>query len=83
MPGGRREPQTLVPGMVVIDRRGRRIGLITQVNSDSGPRAITVLINGVSINLRRDKFERSRNGEEAVILLTPSQIRTATILNTD
>jgi hypothetical protein len=77
-------PLRLEPGMVVIDRQGARVGLIQAINriDDSRP-AVEMLVNGTRFTVKASRFTLSRHGEEAVISMTKSQIRTAAILNTD
>jgi hypothetical protein len=69
--------------MVVIDRRGSRVGLISKINqSKAGRPAVSILINGTLITVSSSKLTIARDQDEAVISLTPSQLRTAAILNT-
>ena len=73
----------LKPGMAVIDRHGSRVGLIAKIHQvKDGRPAVSILVNGTPITVRKSKLKITRAGEEAIILLTPSQIRTDAILNT-
>jgi hypothetical protein len=74
----------LEPGMVVVDRRGARVGLIRKTNRlNDGQPAVEMLVNGTPITVKASRFRLSRRSEEAIISMTRSQIRTAAILNTD
>jgi len=78
-----RELRGLKPGMVVKDRRGATVGLITKVEqSKDGKPAVQLDVNGTTIIVLASRFRLSRRGDEAVISLTRSQIRTSAILNT-
>jgi hypothetical protein len=80
----RGRPRRLEPGMVVIGPRGGRVGLIRQTNErDDGQPAVELLVNGTPITVKASKFRLSRHGEEAIISMTGSAIRTAAILNAD
>jgi hypothetical protein len=73
----------LKPGMVVLDRKGRRVGLIRRTNlTKDGRPAVSILVNGTAIAVRKSRLRISRDRDVAVISLTRSQIRTAAILNT-
>lgn len=69
--------------MVVIDRRGRNIGVITRIRVTRGyAPAVRLHVNGAEITVRTSELTPTRDKDEAVISLSPSQIRTRAILNT-
>jgi hypothetical protein len=81
--GVHRERRVLEPGMVVIDSRGRAVGTIMKIHQlKDGKPAVLIDITGTPIRVQTSKLRLTRRGEEAVISLTPSEIRTAAILNT-
>jgi hypothetical protein len=74
----------LQPGMVVVDRYGARVGVIAQTNqTDDGRPAIVLLVNGTPVSIPASEFRPVPRGEEAVVSLTPSELRTEEILNGD
>jgi hypothetical protein len=77
--------RVLKPGMVVLSRDGKhRVGLITQVGlRRDGRPAVRLLVSGTGFRVDASKFRLTRRGDEAIIKLTSSQIRTSAILNTD
>jgi hypothetical protein len=78
-----RTRRRLKPGMVVVDRHGARVGIITRTRRvRDGQPAVQIDVNGTPITVRTSRLWLSRNGEEAIINLTRSQIRTRAILNT-
>ncbi len=83
-PGDYRDPRGLKPGMVILNRRGGRVGVIRQISQRRNNRpAVLVEVNGAAFTINDSKFRLTRRRDEAVVLLTPSQIRTAAILNTE
>ena len=82
-PPNLREPHGLMPGMVVMDRHGAKVGIITQVNQiRNGQPAVLLDVNGTPITVLASKLKVSCEGDTAIISLTRSQIRTSAILNT-
>jgi hypothetical protein len=73
----------LAPGMVVLDRRGAKVGIITRVDQiRDGRPAVLLMVNGTPITVRVSKFTVTPEGDEAIVSLTKSEIRTSAILNT-
>ena len=83
-PDDHRQPRGLKPGMVVIDRQGVKVGIILRVDEtrDHLP-SILLLHNGARFTVRTSKFILTPQGNEAVILLTVSELRTLAISNTE
>lgn len=79
-----RQRRGLRPGMAVVDRRGRRIGVILELHRrrDLEP-AVLIDDNGARFTVRASELRLSRRNEEAVILLSASRLRTRGILNLD
>jgi len=78
-----RERRGLKPGVVVKDRHGATVGLITKVDqSKDGQPAVQLDVNGTPITVLVSQLRLARRGDQAVISLTRSQIRTSAILNT-
>jgi hypothetical protein len=76
--------QRLRPGMVVVDRSGAAIGAITQVGLvDGGKASVRLRVNGAKILVADASLSAARDPDEVTISLTPSQIQTAAILNSD
>jgi len=68
-------------GMVVVDRQGQRVGVVTATGlSDNGRPAVKLLVNGGSIDLPVDRLAPTRDPDEATVELTPSEIEAADIL---
>ena len=73
----------LKPGMVVLDRLGERVGVITELGQTRGGRpAVTVNANGTPIKVEVSRLKVTREGDEAVVSLTRSELLTSAILNT-
>jgi len=78
-----RERRGLKPGMVILDRRGSKVGVITQTDQiKNGHTAVLLDVDGAQFKVRTSNLKLTRDGEEAVIALTKSQIETSAILNT-
>jgi hypothetical protein len=70
-------------GMVVLDSHRRRVGTILKIDQlKDGKPAVSIDITGTPIKVRTSKLRLTRRGEEAILAMTPSEIRTAAILNT-
>ncbi|HZL00169.1 MAG TPA: hypothetical protein VFC47_09720 [Caulobacteraceae bacterium] len=81
--GVSRRRRRLEPGMVVIDRPGAKVGTVVQTGQvRNGAPAVLLDVNGARIKVPDSKLRLTRDGEEAVISPTRSQIRTSSILNT-
>jgi len=78
-----RELRGLKPGMVVLDRHGAKVGVITQTGRVRDRRsAVLIDVDGAQFTVRTASLKLTRDGEEARISLSKSQIRTSAILNT-
>ncbi len=73
-----------MPGMVIVDRHGAKVGVILQTNQvRNGRPAVLLDVNGAQFTVATSKLQLTRNGDEAVTSLTRSQILTSAILNTE
>jgi hypothetical protein len=78
-----RERPGLKPGMVVLDRLGARVGVITELGQTrDGRPAVTVNADGTPIKVDVSRLRVTREGDEAVVSLTRSELLTSAILNT-
>jgi hypothetical protein len=78
-----RERTGLKPGMVVLDRQGERVGVITELGQiRDGRPAVTINANGTPIKVEVSRLRLTREGDEAVVSLTRSELLTSAILNT-
>jgi hypothetical protein len=78
-----REKRGLKPGMVVLDHSGSKVGVIAQTGRiRDGRPAVLLDVDGAQFKVRTSKLKLTRDGEEATISLSKSQIRTDAILNT-
>ena len=79
-----RERRGLKPGMIVTDRHGAKVGVIFRTGQiRDGRPAVLLDHNGTRITVRASKLRLNHAGDKATLSLTRSQLRTATILNTD
>lgn len=79
----RHEHPVLKPGMVVLDRHGARVGVITELGQTrDGRPAVMVNANGTPIKVEVSRLRVTREGDEAVVSLTRSELLTTAILNT-
>ncbi len=80
--GEHRQRAGLKPGMVIVDRSGRKVGVIVATGlSDNGRPTVRVDDNGSRFELGVRWLRLSRRGEKAVLLLSRSRLRTRAILN--
>ena len=80
--GEHRQRAGLKPGMAIVDRSGRKVGVIVATGlSDNGRPTVRVDDNGSRFELGVRWLRLSRRGEKAVLLLSRSRLRTRAILN--
>jgi hypothetical protein len=74
------EEQDLQPGMVVTDRAGAKVAVISQVDQiDDGRPAVLLIVNGAKFPVLASQLTLSPTGDEAITTLTSSEIRTLEI----
>jgi hypothetical protein len=79
----RHEHPRLKPGMVVLDRHGARVGVITALGQvRDGRPAVMLDANGTPIKVEVSRLRVTSEGDEAVVSLTRSELLTTAILNT-
>jgi hypothetical protein len=79
----RHEHPVLKPGMVVLDRQGARVGVITELGQvRDGRPAVMLDADGTPIKIEVSRLKVTREGDEAVVSLTRSELLTTAILNT-